>query len=95
MILAARILVILASVLLVAAVGLAALTPRGLTLDQGVALLDPAASPWLHSRLAVWVQEPFLDRPVWFVPASLGLVCAGVAASLNLSRPPQSHRRRS
>ena len=85
MILASRLLVVLASVLLVAAVGLATLSPRGLTLGQGVTL----------ARLGTGIQESFLDRPVWFLPAGLGLICAGVAATLNFSRASESHRRRS
>lgn len=95
MILASRLLVVLASALLVAAVGLAMLTPRGLTLDQGLMLANPDAELWLRARLGPGLQESFLDRPVWFLPAGLGLVCAGVAATLNFSRASESHRRRS
>ena len=95
MILASRLLVVLASALLVAAVGLATLSPRGLTLDQGLALASPDASSWLRARLGAGLQESFLDRPVWFLPAGLGLICAGIAATLNFSRASESHRRRS
>ena len=95
MIVACRVLVVFASAFLVIAVALAMLTPRGLTLDQGIALTSPGASSWARTRLGTLVQESLLDRPVWFLPAGLGLICAGLAMTLNLNRPSESHQRRS
>ena len=92
---ACRVLVVFAAAFLVVAVALAMLTPRGLTLDQGIALANPGASLWARTRLGAVVQESFLDRPVWFLPAGLGLICAGVAATLNFNRPSEPRRRRS
>ena len=95
MILASRVLVVFASAFLVASVGLATLTPRGITLNQGIALADPAAAAWLHARLGTAMQESFLDRPIWFLPAGFGLIFAGLAATLSFSGASESHRRRS
>ena len=95
MILASRLLLVIAAALLVAAVGLATLTPRGLTLDQGVALANPRVLTWMRAQLGTGMQESLLDRPVWFLPAGLGVICAGLAATLNFSRASESHRRRS
>lgn len=95
----ARIFAILAAVFLVAAVGAAALTPLGLTLAQGLLQLDKAWVEWLQARSAgwvwTWVELPFLLRPLWLVPACLGVVCAGLAASFNLGKASPSRRRRS
>lgn len=94
---ASRALLVLAAVSLVGAIGLLALTPRGLTLEMGLSSLDPAVLRWLRSNAAFWAasQEPLFDRPVWFLPVGIGLVCAGLSASLNLSRTSHSPRRRS
>jgi hypothetical protein len=89
---------ILAAALLVCAFGLVMLTPDGMTLDEGVAALGPRAisdfrhtvqhilGPGAWSRLCM----PLLVRPVWLIPLCLGMICAGVAASL--STPSESQR---
>lgn len=95
----ARVLMVLASAFLVGAVGLAALTPRGITLNQALTLLDPESVTWLRDHALPWIWDgielPLLVRPVWLLPAALGLVCAGLAASLNFAQASPSRRRRS
>lgn len=96
---AARIFMILAAVLLVAAVGIAALTPLGLTLSQGLLEFDRHSLTWLsgHSTAWIWtwIETPFLLRPLWLLPAGAGVVCAGIATSFNIRKPSPSRRRRS
>ncbi len=96
---ASRIFAVLAALLLVSAVAIATLTPQGLTLGQGLVLLDRGLSAWLRAHSTAWMWEwlelPLLLRPLWLVPASLGVICAGVAASFNLGNASPSRRRRS
>lgn len=96
---AARVFAVLAAVFLVSAVALASLTPFGLTLGQGLVQWDEAAPAWLQRHSLAWawdwVELPFLLRPLWLIPATLGLVCAGLAASFNFGRASPSRRRRS
>ena len=82
---------IFAAALLVAAFGLAMLTPDGMTLDEGLAAMGPhaigsfrhgvqhvlGAGAWTHLCM------PLLVRPVWLIPLCLGMICAGVAASVS------------
>ncbi len=95
----ARIFAVLAAISLVVAVGIAALTPLGLTLAQGLLKLDHTALEWLRGHSPGWVmtyiEMPFLLRPLWLLPASLGVICAGVAATFNLGKASPSRRRRS
>ncbi len=95
----ARIFAVLAAALLVAAVGIASLTPIEMTLGDGLLKLDPGSLTWLRAHSLdsawLWVFRPLLQRPPWLVPASLGLICAGVALTFNLGKPSPSRRRRS
>jgi hypothetical protein len=96
---AARIFAVLAAVFLVAAVGIASLTPLGLTLAQGILMLHSTALEWARAHSAVWlwtwVELPFLLRPLWLLPACLGVIAAGLALTFNLGKPSPSRRRRS
>ena len=96
---AARVFAVLAAFFLVVAVGIAALTPLGQTLAQGLLQVDPKAMEWLrlHSPalLLTWVEMPFLLRPLWLLPACLGVVLGGLAATFNLGKATTSRRRRS
>lgn len=96
---AARVLAVLAALFLVTAVAILALTPLGMTLGQGLALIDGGTLPWLQKRSAewlwAWVETPFLLRPLWLIPAGVGLICIGAAASLNFGRASPSRRKRS
>lgn len=93
----ARVFAVLAALLLVGAVALATLAPPGITLGQGVVMLDRGGVTWLREHSAAWVwnwiEVPFMARPLWLIPACLGVVCAGMAASLNLGSTPARRRR--
>ena len=96
---AARIFAVLAAVFLVLAVGLAALTPLGLTLSQGLLMVDGTVVEKAQSHSTAWlwdwIEVPVLLRPLWLLPASAGLVCAGLALTLNFGKASRSRRRRS
>jgi hypothetical protein len=101
-VIAQRALAIIAAVLLVAAVGVATFGPQSVSLGQALVLFDRdvlAKLPLWSTRLLgnwVWVSliQPLLVRPAWLVPASLGLVCAGLSLSLsNRKTTHRSHRR--
>src|SRR5690349_3680019 len=96
---AARIFAVLAALFLVSAVALATLAPPGLTLGQGWVMLDRAGPGWLRDHSWAWMWEwielPFMIRPLWLIPACLGLICAGMATTLNFGNPSHSRRRRS
>lgn len=94
---AARIFAVLAALLLVAAVAIGTLTPPGLTLGQGLVMLDRAGPTWLREHSAAWlwnfIEVPFMVRPLWLIPACLGLICAGMAATFNLGSASPRRRR--
>ena len=94
---AARIFAVFAAFFLVGAVAVGALTPTGLTLGQGLAMLDNNSPTWLreHSLAALWnwVEVPFMIRPLWLIPACLGLICAGMATTLNIGDASPRRRR--
>ena len=98
---AARILAVLASALLVGAVALAVLAPRGMTLGQALLLFDQGALDRLRAVLAspVWlwprVFTPLLVRPAWLLPAEIGIVFGGAALTLSWLRLPDKRHRRS
>lgn len=96
---AARILAVFAALFLVSAVAILALTPLGMTLGQGLLLIDGGVLGWLQQRSAgwlwMWIETPFLLRPLWLIPAGAGLICIGAAASLNFGRASPSRRKRS
>ena len=100
---AARIFTTLAAIFLVAAFGIAVIGP-GLTLGEGLLTLDAS---YVMSLQALWrdalpsgtwlhVAVPLLIRPAWLLPASLGIVCCGVAVNLNsIAKASPTRRRRS
>ena len=93
---AARVFAVLAALFLVASVAIGTLAP-GLTLGQGLVMLDHAGPVWLREHSAAWLwnwlEVPFMVRPLWLIPACLGLICAGMAASLNLGSASPRRRR--
>lgn len=95
----ARVFAVLASAFLVASVGFALLAPSGLSLGRGIELMLPTALDWARSRSMSWlwlnIEVPFLLRPLWLVPACLGLLCAGIAGSLNFKKSTNTRHRRS
>ncbi len=94
---AARVFAVLAALLLVASVAIGMLTPPGLTLGQGLLMLDHEATGWLRQNspawLWNWVEVPLMIRPLWLIPACLGVICAGMATSLNLGDASPRRRR--
>ena len=99
---AQRVLAVIAAVLLVAAVGVATFGAESISLGQAVFLLDHDVLDklplWSSRTLGNWmwvsVIQPLLERPAWLLPASAGLVCAGISLSLsNRKTTHRSHRR--
>ena len=94
-----RVFAVLAAVFLVAAAGFALLMPMGMRLSDGVAQLDRTALDWAQAHSASWlwayVEVPVLLRPIWLLPASLGMICAGIAGSSNLTKSTNTRHRRS
>ncbi len=96
----ARVLAVSAAALLVAAVAIATLGPTEMTLGELLAMWGadpPSAAPGFLGGFA-WnnLIVPLLVRPDWLLPAAMGLICAGIAATLSTPPDaPQSHHRRS
>ena len=100
-----RILAILAAGLLVGAVALAMLGPPDMPLGAALFLIDHdlvhAFQGGIEAHFDHWMWDdvvlPFLVRPVWLLPACLGVILAGVSLTLsyaNPRRPQRSQRRR-
>ena len=99
---AQRTLAVLSAILLVGSVALATLGPPGVPLGQMLFMVDHDLMDRMHRFIAgtmtdwVWSEltVPLLLRPAWLVPASVGLICAGVAVSLSNRKPARrSHHR--
>ncbi len=93
----ARVFAVLSALFLVASVAIGALTPPGLTLGQGLLMLDRNGPNWLREHSLAWmwnwIEVPFMVRPLWLIPACLGLICAGMATTLNLGDASPRRRR--
>jgi hypothetical protein len=96
-----RILAVAAALLLVGAVALAMLAPPEMQLGRALFLLDHDLPRALHggieAHFADWMWTdlvlPLLVRPVWLIPASIGLLCAGGALTLGSRTGPGPRRR--
>lgn len=98
---AQRILAVLAAVFLVGAVAIGSLTDPGWPLGQLIfavhrptferldAGIKAGAPTWLWDG----VIHPLLVRPAWLLPASIGIVCAGLTLTL-ASREHEARSRR-
>ena len=98
---AQRILAVLAATFLVGAVAVATLEPPLLPLGQALLGVDHDLlrtahdgtvrylGPWIWDDLA----QPVLARPAWLMPASLGLIFAGMAFSFSSRTDARRHRR--
>ena len=92
---------VLAALLLVGAVALAMLAPPELPLGRALFLLDHdlprALEGGIEAHFAHWMWDdvalPLLLRPVWLIPASIGLLCAGAALTLGSRAGPGPRRR--
>ena len=100
----AKIFAVLAAVLLVGAVAIATLGPEDMTLGEGIGAVDrlrlDAIEQFVRGHLSNWAWEhplkALLGRPLWLLPASLGLLLVGVAATAaNSVGGLKSRRRRS
>ncbi len=99
---AARVLAILSAALLVGAVAVATLGPQDMTLGQGLLALNRtgllAAEAFIRAHLSAWVWDypvtAMIARPVWLIPAALGLICAGGAMTAASGGNAAASRRR-
>ena len=96
-----RIMAVIAAAFLVGAFAVATLLPADLSLRELLALVDRGwpmrlqaaiadAAPWIWTNLVV----PLLVRPAWLLPATLGVLCGGAAATLATTGKQQRPRRR-
>ncbi|MBV9786083.1 MAG: hypothetical protein JO264_19955 [Acidisphaera sp.] len=100
---AMRALAVLAAVLLVGAFALATVLPPDLSLGQALSMLDRTLVGRLQALERaylpgwVWTQitVSLLIRPAWLMPACLGVICGGAAATLASGGGTQRSRRRS
>lgn len=99
---APRILAVVAAVLLVLSVAIATFSTESVSLGQALYSWDQdaldGASNWAIKHLGAWswtmVMEPLLVRPAWLLPASMGIICVGISASLSSKKTTRrSHRR--
>ena len=85
-----RILAVLAAIMFVAAMGLATVGPRTVSLAAALAYVSPRAVDNLHnwtvrvlgSRVWIYAGQPLMIRPAWLPFGALGLIFGGVALSL-------------
>lgn len=97
-----RVLAILAATLLVGTVALATLWSPDLPLGQALLALDDHFLVSLQSGVEhifthwMWAEVvlPVLVRPVWLVPAALGLICVGLSLTLPTGRRTERPRQR-
>ena len=98
---AARVFTVLAAVCLVGAFALASLAPPDMPLGRAVYMADrdllTRLESFVRTELAPWVWSgmavPLLLRPVWLIPAAIGLICGGAAATLTSGSAHRSRRR--
>jgi uncharacterized membrane protein len=97
-----RVLAVISAALLVTAVAVATFGPQSVTLGEALYLLDHDFVGKLlalsHRFWGDWAREaliqPLLLRPAWLIPASAGIICAGVSLSLSGRKSTRrSHRR--
>jgi hypothetical protein len=101
-VIAQRALAVLAAALLVAAVALATFGPESISLGQALYLVDSdfldRLPGWCNRVLGHWawqdIIQPLLLRPAWLLPASAGIVSAGLSMTLSYRKTThRSHRR--
>jgi hypothetical protein len=91
---------VVAACLLVTAFALAVLPAWDMSLREALAAIDAdvparlqsAVTGALGAKFWRWAAEPLLVRPSWLVPAALGLICLGCAATAYT--PPGRHTKR-
>ncbi len=94
-----RLFAVIAAVMFVAAFALAALLPLDSTLAEALAGVDHRVLVWLPQHAPgwawTWLVKPALVRPVWLLPAAVGVICAAAVMTLSSGPPSRSRRRRS
>lgn len=98
--LASRACITLTAACFVLALAIDVLAPLGLTLAEGLYRLDDGLPARLQSALTgqgrAWLWQalavPLLRRPAWLPPLMLGLVSAGLAATIDGTARPDGRR---
>jgi hypothetical protein len=93
---------VLAAICLVGAIAVATLGPEDMTLGEGIAAMDifqlASVEKFVRVHVSGWIWDhPFkalLDRPLWLLPASIGLLLAGACATAATSGNALNSRRR-
>ena len=92
-----RVFVVIAAALFVLSAALASVVGPMMPLNEGIRQVDMSVLLWLNDHASEWVKQwlllPFMVRPVWLLPVSLGVVALGVAASVNSVRGTPFHRK--
>ena len=100
----AKVLAVLSAALLVGSVAIATLGPQDLSLGDALNAADhlriAAVEHWFRANVSQWLWDhpavALLARPLWLVPAALGLLLAGGAmTAATYQKAPTSRRRRS
>ena len=100
----AKILAVIAAVLLVGSVALATLGPPEMSLGDAITWMDQKSlakiGAFIRTNPSAWLWRgpvmAVIERPIWLLPAALGLICAGGAATAaSVPATNKSHRRRS
>ena len=99
MIIFQRVMAVLAAVFLVGAVAVALVGPPNAPLGAELYALDRAdlyaVQAYVSKGLWEALAQPLLVRPAWLLPASLGILCAGLSVSIaSRQRPQRTPRRR-
>ncbi len=97
-----RALAVIAAIFLVSGIAIALLFPANVALAQMIYTIDGSALDWVESSLRqavpgwawVWVILPLLIRPAWLLPASIGIVAAGLSITFTRRAETGSPRRR-
>lgn len=98
----AKIFAVSAAVLLVCAVAVGTLGPDNMSLGEGIASLDKISladvERYVRDHFSAWLWDhpvkALLGRPLWLIPASISLICAGAAATAATNRGALNSRRR-
>lgn len=90
---------VLAAAFLVGAVAIALIGPPNVPLGAELYALDREDLYAVQAHVTRWVWDaialPLLVRPAWLLPASIGILCAGMSLSLaSRQRPQRTPRRR-
>ncbi len=98
----AKFLAVIAAVLLVGSVAIGTLGPQEMSLGDAITRLDrtslAAVEAYVRNHLSAWLWKgplmAIIDRPIWLVPAALGLIFAGAAATAASAPAANNSRRR-